>query len=699
MWLLPLIEQLNIHDMRQKGLQLTAEQIYHINHTSLKDAVVIFGSGCTGELISHKGLLLTNHHCGYHYIQQHSSLEHDYLHDGFWAQTTTDEIPTPGLSVYFLENITDVTHHFIPALDSLPTEKEKQTKIREITTKITQENNQTKHQITTVQPFFHGNTYYKITYTIYPDIRLVGAPPSSIGKFGADTDNWMWPRHTGDFSLFRIYADKDGNPAPYSPHNIPYTPKHHFPISLAGIQPDDFAMVIGYPGSTSRYHTSWQIDERINITNAARIKIRGILQEIILKDMQSDPKIQIQYASKYATSSNYWKNSIGMNKALKQLHIIDRKRTQETAFTKWVNADPKRTQQYGQALTLIHQAVEGRKQAQRELTNLNECLTRGIEIIGFAQHIIPYYNHLKNDPKTPQDSSYIAHFPLTITPRLTSFYKNYNAQTDRKTSAAMLKLYTELEPQNKNTLPPFTKKKYNDNTEKLTNDLFQHTFIADSTAFKAWLNIPNEKTRLKKLENDPAFALALAISKKTETLRHEIAPYNEQAAKGARLYMAGLMEMNPHKAFYPDANFTMRLTYGQVKNYQPADGITNHHLTTLKGVIEKENPDNWEFTVPEKLKDLYLRNDFGPYGTNNEMPVNFIFNGDITGGNSGSPVLNAQGELIGTAFDGNWEAMSGDIAFEPDLQRCINVDIRYILFIIDKFAGATHLIDEMTIIK
>ncbi|MDR0728886.1 MAG: S46 family peptidase [Prevotellaceae bacterium] len=708
MWLLPLIEQLNMQDMHDKGLQLTAEQIYSINHTSLKDAVVIFGGGCTGELISSSGLLLTNHHCGYSYIQQHSSVEHDYLQDGFWAQTTADEIPSPGLFVSFLESITDVSDRFIPALDSLTTEKEKQAKIREITAKITLEGKQGVHRVATVQSFFHGNAYYKVVYITYPDVRLAGAPPSSIGKFGADTDNWMWPRHTGDFSLFRIYADKDGNPASYSPDNVPYIPKHYFPISLAGVQPDDFAMVMGYPGSTSRYYTSWQVDERMNVSNAARIKIRGVLQEIMMEDMQTDPKVRIQYASKYAGSSNYWKNSIGMNKALKQLHIVDRKRAQEAVFTKWVNADPQRIQRYGEALDLIRRAVEGREQAQRALINLNECLTRGAEIIGFAQRLTAYYNRLKSDRKSAQDSTYIAQFPLTIMPRFASFYKDYNAPTDRKVSAAMFELYTELEPQsanalfssvNRKALFPFIKKKYKDDFGKFTDDLFRRSFFTDSTAFKAWLNNPNAKARLKALENDPVFALALAISKEAGALRNEIAPYNEQAAKGARLYMAGLMEMNPDKAFYPDANFTMRLTYGQVKSYRPADGVTNHYLTTLKGVMEKENPDNWEFVVPEKLKELYLRGDFGEYGMNGEMPVNFIFNGDITGGNSGSPALNARGELIGTAFDGNWEAMSGDIAFEPDLQRCINVDIRYVLFIIDKFAGATHLIDEMTIVR
>ncbi|MDR0668108.1 MAG: S46 family peptidase [Prevotellaceae bacterium] len=697
MWLLPLIERLTMQDMHDKGLVLTAEQLYSINGSSLKDAVVIFNGGCTGELISDRGLLLTNHHCGYSYIQQHSSVEHDYLQDGFWAPTPSDEIPTPGLSVYFLEEITDVSDQFIPVLNALATEKERQTKTDELIKQITRSDAESQYRRVIVQPFFYGNAFYKIVYTTYPDVRFVGAPPSSIGKFGADTDNWMWPRHTGDFSLFRIYADKDGNPAEYSPDNVPYTPKHYFPISLAGIRSDDFAMVMGYPGSTARYYTSWQVDERINVSNSLRIKIRGVRQELMMDDMLADRQVRIQYASKYAGSSNYWKNAIGMNRALQKLGIIDRKRAQEASFAEWASADPQRASRYGDAPDLIRRAVEGRKEGQRSLIILNECLSRGSEIVGFAQTFVNYYNLLKRPAKDARDSLQIANMYNAFPKRIASFFKDYHAPTDKKISAAMFQLYAEMDAPHSDELFLSVKKKYGGHFDRFTSALFKHTVMTDSHRLKTVLE--NARTTVKALENDPVFRLALAISKKEQSLRNETAPYNEQLNKGTRLYMAGLMEMNPARPLYPEANFTMRLTYGQVKSYQPADGVINDYRTTLKGVMEKEDPDNWEFVVPEKLKALYRAGDFAPYGENGEMPVNFIFTGDITGGNSGSPVINARGELIGVAFDGNWEAMSGDIAFEPTLQRCINVDIRYVLFIIDKFAGATHLIDEMTLVK
>ena len=697
MWLLPLVERLNMKDMHDKGLALTADQIYRINGSSLKDAVVIFDGGCTGELISDRGLLLTNHHCGYSYIQQHSSVEHDYLQDGFWAPTPADEIPTPGLSVYFLEEITDVSDQFIPVLNALATEKERQTKTEELIKQITQSAATGKHRRVVVQPFFYGNAFYKLVYTTYPDVRFVGAPPSSIGKFGADTDNWMWPRHTGDFSLFRVYADREGNPADYSPDNVPYTPKHYFPISLAGVQPGDFAMVMGYPGSTARYYTSWQVDERINVSNSLRIKIRGVRQELMMDDMLADRQVRIQYATKYAGSSNYWKNAIGMNRALQKLGVVDRRRVQEASFAEWANADPERASRYGEALDLIRRAVEGREKGQRSLTVLNECLSRGSEIVGFAQTFVNYYNLLKRASADARDSLQLARMREAFPKRMTRFFKDYHAPTDKKISAALFQLYAEMDAPSSAELFPSVKKKYRGDFGRFTDALFRRTAMTDSHRLKTLLE--NAQTDVKALENDPVFALALAVSKKEQSLRHDVAPFNEQLDKGARLYMAGLMEMTPDQPLYPEANFTMRLTYGQVKSYQPADGVINDYRTTLKGVMEKEDPDNWEFTVPEKLKALYRAGDFGIYGENGEMPVNFIFNGDITGGNSGSPALNARGELIGVAFDGNWEAMSGDIAFEPTLQRCINVDIRYVLFIIDKFAGATRLIDEMTLVE
>ena len=698
MWLLPLIEKLNIKDMQKMGSKLSAEQIYSINHTSMKDAVVIFGGGCTAELISNQGLLLTNHHCGYGAIQQHSSVEHDYLKDGFWAATMADEIPTPGLAVTFLESITDVTDQIIPELDKLSTEAERDAKEAELIAKIRKADNLDEKKFrVTVQSFYGGNTYYKIVYKTYRDVRMVGAPPSSIGKFGADTDNWMWPRHTGDFSIFRIYADKDGNPAEYSADNVPYKPKHHFPISLKGVQPNDFAMIMGYPGSTQRYMTSWEVNERMNVSNEARIKIRGIRQDLMMEDMLANQKVRIQYSSKYAGSSNYWKNSIGMNRALKKLNVIDRKREQEDAFTKWVNANSQRQQKYGNTLNLIQQSVEGRESAMLASLYLSECIGRGSEIVSFAQQFVGYYEAATKDVKTSRDSSLINSFPSSMANRVTAFFKDYNAPTDEKISKAMFKLYAEdMEKEDRPEIFQTIKKEFKGDYTKFVENMFNKSIMSDIDKVNKFLQNPD----ISVLENDPAMQVALSVTKKSRELRDVMNPYYDQFGEGFRLYMAGLMEMNKGKAMYPDANFSMRMTYGSVKSYEAADAVNYNYVTTLKGVMEKEDPDNWEFVVPEKLKQLYEAKDFGRYAMKNgEMPVNFISTNDITGGNSGSPVLNGKGELIGCAFDGNWEAMSGDIAFEHDLQRCINVDIRYVLFIIDKYAGATHLIQEMTIVK
>ncbi len=698
MWLLPLLEKLNARAMKERGLKLNAEDIYSINKTSLKDAVMIFGGGCTGELISSQGLVLTNHHCGYGAIQQHSSVEHDYLADGFWARTQAEELPTPGLSVVFLDSIADVTNQIVPELNKIDNETDRAKKASELSQKITQSLKKDPRKFrVSITPLFGGNMYYLFVYKVYSDVRMVGAPPSSIGKFGADTDNWMWPRHTGDFSLFRIYADKDGNPAEYSKDNVPYKPKRWLSISLKGIQENDYAMVMGFPGSTQRYMTSWEVTERMDISNDIRIKVRGVRQELMMEDMLADQKVRIQYSSKYAGSSNYWKNSIGMNKALKKLNVVDRKREQEAAFTKWVNANSQRKEKYGEALELIHKAVLGRELPTYASMYLGECLRGGSEIIGFARNFITYYESLKKTVKDGRDSMLIARFPVMMKERSVDFYKDYNASTDQKISKAMFKLYAEdVEREDRPDYFQTIKKEYKGDYGKFVDDMFSTSIFVNENKLNAFLDNPS----LAVLEKDLAMQMAMSVNNKGIELSQAMAPYSEMFSKGFRLYIAGLQEMNAGKAMYPDANFTMRLTYGNVKGYEPADAEYFNYVTTLKGVMEKEDPNNWEFVVPEKLKELYKNKDYGRYAMKNgEMPVAFIFNGDITGGNSGSPVLNAKGELIGTAFDGNWEAMSGDIAFESELQRCINVDIRYVLFIIDKYAGATNLINEMTIAK
>ena len=695
MWLLPLLEKLNIENMSREGCKLTAEQIYSINSTCLKDAVVIFGDGCTGEVISDRGLVLTNHHCGYSAIQHHSSVEHDYLKDGFWAKNGSEELHTPGLKVVFLERIEEVTERIVPAADKAKSEVERGRKVSELSDSIVKKalDNPRIYRANVI-PMFGGNAYYLFVYKVYRDVRMVGAPPSSIGKFGADTDNWMWPRHTGDFSLFRIYADADGNPAEYSQNNVPLKPKYHIPISLKGFEENDFAMVMGFPGVTQRYMTSWEVAERISIENANRIKIRGIRQELMMKDMQADPKVRIQYASKYSISSNYWKNSIGMNKALTRLKVIDQKRAREAAFADRLAARPELKAKYGDALTLIESAVTGRAANRHAAQYMNETVGRGCEIVNFARGFVPLYDILKknDDP----DAMLVERVAGALQGNANKFFKDYNMLTDKKTCAAMFKLYDEDVPQ-KDRAKIFTEtsERYGNDWQKYASFLFDNTFFADSVKVKTFLASPSAGM----LEADPVFKLANSISEKSAELSKADSANEVHYREGHRKYIAGLEQTyKGEKPMYPDANFTMRLTYGTISGYAPADAERFEYVTTLKGVMEKEDSTNPEFEVPEKLKQLYETKDFGRYAMKDgRMPVNFIFDGDITGGNSGSPVFNGKGQLIGTAFDGNWEAMSGDIAFEPELQRCINVDIRYILFIIDKFAGAKYLIDEMTI--
>jgi hypothetical protein len=694
MWLLPLIKKLNIKDMKKAGFKLSADDIYRINSSSIKDAVVIFGEGCTGEIISDQGLLLTNHHCGYSAIQQHSSVENNYLQDGFWAKNKSEEKPTPGLSVQFLERIEDVTEQIVPALKNITSEKERSEIIAKLSDSIAQKaKNNVNYIRAYVSSMFGGNDFYLLVYKIYSDVRMVGAPPSSIGKFGADTDNWMWPRHTGDFSIFRIYADTTGNPANYSDNNVPLRPKHHLPISLKGFKEGDFAMVIGFPGSTQRYMTSWEVDERISITNAVRIKIRGIRQELMKEDMLADPKINIQYATKYSRSSNYWKNSIGMNQALKKLNVIEQKRAQEAQFTRWTGNDSRRKELYGNALSLIESTVKAQAKNLYARLYLSESVTRGCEIVSLANNFAEFYDMLKN-PDNQDIKDRIAQLE-----KLTeNFFKNYSQPTDRKISTVMLKLYYDNVPQEGR--PDIFNDIYNDyagDFGKYVDDLFSKTFLLDKEKLKAFFDNPAAEA----LENDIAIKLARSITSKIIEFQKENEDNSLKYREGHRKYVAGLREMYKGiRPVYPDANFSMRMTYGKISGYEPHDAGYFDYVTTSKGILEKENPENWEFVVPPKLKQLIVAKDFGAYAMKNgHLPVNFIFDGDITGGNSGSPVLNAKGELIGTAFDGNWEAMSGDIAFETNMQRCINLDIRYTLFVIDKYADAKYLIDEMTIVK
>jgi hypothetical protein len=693
MWLLPLLQRLNIDTMHSLGLKLTAEDIYSINQGSLKDAVVIFGGGCTGEIVSDEGLLLTNHHCGYDAIQNHSTVEHNYLEDGFWAMDRKEELPNPRLSVTFLIRVDDVSETVLKVLSDTMSESTRNNMVEQVADSIVSANTKGTHYEASVESLFGGNNFYLFIYESYNDVRLVGAPPSSIGKFGHDTDNWMWPRHTGDFSVFRVYSGPDGKPADYSASNIPLKPKHSLPISLRGVKKDDYAMVMGYPGTTTRFMTSFEIRELVNITNPNRIKIRGLRQEILLKDMMADEKINIQYASKYSGSTNYWKYAIGQNQGLKRLHIMEQKEQQEKEFTTWVNADEKRRQKYGTALDLIQKAVEKRADFIHAQQYTYECFFSSSEIIAIANRANGLYAAMVREP---ENQSLIDSLAKVLKTRWEDFYKEYSPATDMKVIPAILQLYLDnVAEQYQPGLFNQIKTRYKNDYTRYTKDLFARSVFTDRKRFETFIKQPTTKL----LEKDPAFQAAQSALEVYRLMYMRQASFEEDFEKGHRLYVAGIQEMNPDKIYYPDANFTMRLTYGTVQDYYPRDAVHYDYLTTLDGVMEKEDPENWEFVVSPRLKELYQNRDFGEYGQYGKMPLCFLTTNDITGGNSGSPVIDGEGNLLGLAFDGNWEAMSSNIVFEPDLQRCICVDIRYVLFIMDKYAGATHLVKEMKIIR
>jgi len=690
MWLLPLIEKLNIGTMTSMGLKLTAEDIYSLNKASMKDAIVIFGGGCTGEIVSPEGLLLTNHHCGYGSIQKHSSVEHDYLTNGFWAMNRKEELPNPGLSVTFLVRIEDVTSRVIDKTNTGMTEAERRESVDAESSAITAEAIKDTQYRAMVQPFYGGNQYFLLVYEVYTDVRLVGTPPNSIGKYGHDTDNWMWPRHTGDFSVFRVYMGPDGKPAQYSEDNVPLKPKYYLPVSIRNLQKNDFAMILGYPGGTERYMTSYEVDEAMKITNTNRIKIRGERQDILMKDMVSDPKINIQYASKYSGSSNYWKFSIGQNEGLVRLRTAEKKAAFEADFMKWVKADPARTEKYGNALSLIENAVKGRAEKYNVQQYLSEVFRGSCEMISFAGQLVPL-----EDALTAKDSKKVTEIKERVLKNIDNFYSNYSYPTDRKVTKALLKLYkADIDPK---FWPDFyvqIDKKFKGNVDAYVDDMFLRSFFTSPEKLKAFLDNPS----LKLLQKDPAFIAAKSVSATRSKLQKDLESYSADLSKGQRTYIAGVMEYTPEKTKYPDANFTMRMTYGKVLDYYPYDAVHYNWYTTIDGVMQKYKKGDYEFDLPQHFIDLYDKKEYGRYAASEGyMPVCFITDNDITGGNSGSPVINGNGELIGLAFDGNWEAMTGDIAFEPELQRTICVDIRYVLWVMDIYAGAGHLLKEMDI--
>jgi len=693
MWLPMLISRLNYVDMQKQGLHLTAEEIYSINNSSLKDAIIQFGNGCTGEIISSDGLILTNHHCGYSQIQYHSTTQNDYLTNGFWAMNKNEELSNPGLTARFLIRMEDLTQEFLAQLNRTKSEKERNEKLAELIKKYEGNVKKVNGFEAVVKSFFNGNEFYMFVYQVFRDVRLVGAPPSSIGKFGADTDNWMWPRHTGDFSLFRVYATPDGKPADYSKENMPLKPRHFLPISLKGYKKGDFALIMGYPGSTDRYLTSYGVKLAIDIKNPTIVKIREEKLAIMRQFMNANPAVRIQYASKYAQTANYWKYFIGQTKGLKRLNVYNKKKELENQFTKWIKSSDEISQKYSGAIVDIEKAYSELEKFEIQRWYYTEGIIRGAEVFGLSRSFSGLLTELK--AKNP-DKEKIQKISNNLKDALNKFFKDYYLEIDKKLFSTMLNMYFSNVPkeQQPELLIEIAAKNKN-NFDKYANKVYFKTIFAYKEKLSTFLDKPDAKT----IENDPVYKLMNAFINNNKKYNDQMAIYNEMLETGNRLFVAGIREMQPEKKFAPNANSTMRLTYGQILDYYPADAVHYNFYTTTNGILEKEDPTNWEFIVPSKLKELIINKDFGEYSENGVMPVAFLSNTDITGGNSGSPVINGDGELIGLAFDGNWEAMSGDIAFEPNLQRTISVDIRYVLFIIDKFAGAKNIINELVIRK
>lgn len=691
MWMLPLLDQLNISNMRDLGCKLGSDQIFDTSQSGLKDAIVIFDGGCTGEIVSDKGLLFTNHHCGYDQIQKHSTIENNYLKDGFWASSLEEELPNPGCEVYFLKCIQDVTERILLQLHDTMSLEKRNTRINEEIVAIETESSDSGTYKCEVKPLYEGNKYLLHIYIVYKDVRLVGTPPSAIGKFGFDTDNWVWPRHTGDFSIFRIYTAPDGSPAEYSKDNIPLQPKKYLSISLAGVQKNDFTFILGYPGETNRYLTSSGVKFEMGVSNDIRIKVRGKRQDILSEAMRTDSLVQIQYSAKYYKSSNGWKYARGQNKELVKVDIITKKKLEEAEFQKWCNSDSSRIKDYGQLLHDLENLYLQAKPSGYNFKLLSEAFFVSAEITDLASDFY-YLNILLN--KTDYNQSEIGKEIDELRTRTDEFFKDYNASIDKEILKAMIRLYAkEIWDANQLAFYHTLNEKYKGDVEKFVEKIFAHTIFASREKVNKFLDNPKPSL----LSKDPIYLISSDILIKYFEAYGQFNTLENKIKNLNRLYMKARMEKDPDKFLYPDADFTMRLSYGTVKDYYPREAVHYDYFTTLRGVMEKEDSSDFEFMVPAALKKLYNSADYGVYGQNGNMPVCFITDNDITGGSSGSPVLNNKGELIGIAFDGNWEAMSSDFAYDGSFQRCICVDIRYVLFIIDKFAGANYILKELKI--
>ena len=695
MWMLTDLKEQNAAAMRELGLEIPVEEVYNASGLSLKDAVVHFGRGCTGEVISSEGLVLTNHHCGYGAIQQHSNVEHDYLTDGFWAMNREAELPTPGLTVTFIDRILDVTEYVNEQLKKDPDPNGvnylSPSYLAKVADRFAQAENITVTPATKLElkAFYGGNKYYLFVKTVYSDIRMVGAPPSSIGKFGADTDNWMWPRHTGDFSLFRIYADKNGQPAPYSEENVPLKVKKHLTISLAGVQEGDFTFVMGFPGRNWRYMISDEVKERMETTNFMRHHVREARQRVLMEEMSKDPAVRIHYASKYAQSANYWKNAIGMNEGLVRLKVLETKEAQQEELL--ARGRAKGDDSYQKAFDEIRSIVAHRRDAMYHQQAINEALVTALDFMR-----IPSTTALVAALKA-KDKEKTAAAAEALQKEAEQYFASVPfPEVEKRVAKEMLKTYASYIPQEQRiNMFQIIDTRFKGNVDAFVEACFEHSIFGNHTNFAKFIKKPS----LYKIGHDWMILFKYSITDGILKTAIAMKEANENYNAAHKVWVKGMMDLRKEKglAIYPDANSTLRLTYGKVRSYEPADGVVYDAHTTLTGVMKKEDPDNWEFVVPKRLKELYRTKDYGRYGVNGEMPVCFIVDTDNTGGNSGSPVFNSKGQLVGTGFDRNYEGLTGDIAFRPSSQRAACVDIRYTLFIIDKFAGASHLIEELTI--
>lgn len=693
MWLPLLVERLNSVDMQKMGCKLTAEEIYSVNNSSLKDAIVAINNGfCSGEMVSGEGLMLTNHHCAYNYIQNHSTVEKDYLTNGFWAMDKNEELRNDKLNVSFLIRIEDVSGKILPYLTEKMSETERTEVVDSITSVLEKEAVKGTTYGAKVISFFEGNEFYMFVTETYKDVRLVGAPPESIGKFGADTDNWMWPRHTGDFALFRVYMSPEGTPAEYSKKNIPYVPKKYLSVSLKGLKKDDFAMVLGYPGTTDRFITSYGVKLTLDKYNPSIVKIREKRLSIMNEDMKASEEVNIKYAFKYAYTANYYKYYKGQSEQLEKLGIYDKKVAIEKAFTEWYMSDASLKQKYSDALSEIEKAYVNIGKYTLAYIYYKEAIVRGIEILSYANTFEEIYKQMKLDV----DVEALNKLTQSLTYAAKLYFKNYNMETDKKTCLAMLEMFYEDVPKEFHPDVYTTiQKKFKGDISLYVDDMFSKSIFASKDKILEFLTKPD----YKKLDKDPGYLAMTSFYDKYQDINELYSNAKLELTKGNRLFVGGIMDMNSDKKYYPNANSTMRLTYGKVTDYSPNATTNYSYYTTLDQMIAKEDPSNIEFNIPSKLKQLYESKDYGKYATDGTMNVCFITNNDVTGGVSGAPVINGNGELVGVVFDINWEATSVPILFDENYQRTIAVDIKFVLFIIDKYAGATNIIKELNIIE